>query len=747
MIHHNIRDRLKKRIRNRKRQTDRSAFARKLTGMTLCVTMAAIMLSAIVCVYALRRVHNAAESDSIRFGRETMSKSKEALESSFMENVKNTACDKANIASGKFYTYKLDVDYLSVYAEEILENPGQFTKRDVVWSENIPIGYKELFLTLCDKSTEYDSLKQTKAGYLANIGDIFRSLASCHPEIITLYIATEDGLMLSYDENVSETEQGAANIKYYDYKKTGWYQLGKTSKEPVFTECYEDGFGRGHIITCVAPFRNTNGGFAGCVALDVHTDGIFGNIVSKGIDESDTAFLVNSEGTIFAEKGKKHNEDKSENISKFEKYPEFSGIVNDIRNGEKNGAVFCTDPETSEKYLLAFADIEDMDLKLLIQCPLSSVLEPINSIENEINQNTVLMNDTIENTIESMLSLCFLLFFILSVISVYVAGKVSYNFSKPLKILADDMKKISLGNLEYRTLVDTDDEIGSLANSFNSMAESIGKYKEDLKEAVSRDERTAMELSLATDIQAHMLPVNFEEFTKGQKYDIYATMTPAKEVAGDFYDFFRIDDDNIVLVMADVSGKGVPAALFMMISMILIKTNAIADRSPSELFRIVNSQLCDNNKEDMFVTAWLARIDINTGKVTAVNAGHEYPALKEPMGKYKLMEDVHGMPLGAFEGSAYKEYEFCLKEDASLFTYTDGVPESTNIRSELFGTDRMLAALNDDPDAVPGQLLKAVKENIDRFVGESEQFDDITMLGFCYRGNGTDHEILQDIVG
>ena len=224
-------------------------------------------------------------------------------------------------------------------------------------------------------------------------------------------------------------------------------------------------------------------------------------------------------------------------------------------------------------------------------------------------------------------------------------------------------------------------------------------------------------------------------------------MTPAKEVAGDFYDFFRIDDDNIVLVMADVSGKGIPAALFMMMSKILIKTNALTDRTPSELFSVVNDQLCDNNKEDMFVTAWLARIDLKTGKVTAVNAGHEFPALKEPKSSFGLMKDVHGLPLGVFEGLKYEEYDFYLKEGASLFAYTDGVPESTDADDRQFGTDRMLEALNKDPDAVPVELLKTLKDNIDRFVGASEQFDDITMMGFCYRGNCTDKDELQDTVG
>ncbi|SEA54813.1 sigma-B regulation protein RsbU (phosphoserine phosphatase) [Oribacterium sp. KHPX15] len=746
MNHKNIRTRLREHINNRRRKKSNSSFARKLTGMTLCVAIAAIILSTVVCVYALRFVHNEAETESIKFGREAAQKSRVALRDSFRNNVKNTVCDRANIAGVKFYTYMEDAEYLAAYAEEILQEPGKFTRKDIVWGDGLPLGYDSMFLTLCDENIDYDEKNQAKAGILSNIEYICRSISGRHPEITALYIATEEGLLLTYDEKVSSTEQGIANTKYYDFKDTGWYQLGKESPDPVFTEHYKDGLGRGDVITCVAPFHYKNGEYAGCVALDVSTEEIFSDIVSKGMNESDLAILLDNQGAVLAETGKVYTEDEQDMTIGSVNYPGLYGLNEIIGKYAKSGALFSTDPETREEYLFAYSDIDYVNLRLVIQSPLSSVMGPINSIENEIDQNTGLMNQTIETTIESVLVTCFLLFFILSIISMYIAGKVSYNLSEPLKVLTDDMKKISLGNFGHRTLVNTNDEIGSLAVSFNNMAESLGKYQADLKEAISREERTATELSLATDIQAHMLPVDFEDFTKGQNFDLYATMTPAKEVAGDFYDFFRIDDDNIVLVMADVSGKGIPAALFMMISKILIKTNAFPGISPSEVFRTVNDQLCDNNKEDMFVTAWLAKIDTKTGKVTAVNAGHEYPALKGPAESFELMEDDHGLPLGAMEGSKYKEYEFCLKAGGSLFTYTDGVPESTNAEDEQFGTNRMLEALNIDPGADPGKILRAVKEKIDLFVGDSEQFDDITMLGFSYRGNSTEQDDSQDAV-
>ena len=212
-------------------------------------------------------------------------------------------------------------------------------------------------------------------------------------------------------------------------------------------------------------------------------------------------------------------------------------------------------------------------------------------------------------------------------------------------------------------------------------------------------------------------------------------MVPAKEVGGDFYDFFLIDETHLGLVMADVSGKGVPAALFMMISKILVQNYAMTGRSPAQVLQAVNNQICSNNREEMFVTVWFGILDTETGKITAANAGHEYPVMMQQGGQFELVKDKHGLVIGAMDGIRYKEYELTLTKGSKLFLYTDGVPEATNARDELFGTDRMLAALNVEPTASPKKVLHNVREAVDGFVLEAEQFDDLTMLCVEYKGD------------
>jgi len=246
--------------------------------------------------------------------------------------------------------------------------------------------------------------------------------------------------------------------------------------------------------------------------------------------------------------------------------------------------------------------------------------------------------------------------------------------------------------------------------------------------------RIGTELNLAKRIQADMLPNLFPAFPERDEFDLYASMDPAKEVGGDFYDFFMIDDDHLGMVIADVSGKGIPAAMFMMFSKNIIANNAMLGKLPAKALEDANNSICKNNSEEMFVTVWLGILEISTGHVVAANAGHEYPAIKSADGGFELFKDKHGLVVGGMEGLRYREYELQLEPGSKIFVYTDGVPEATNADEEMFGTDRMIGALNTDPGAAPKQILKNVRSAVDDFVKDAEQFDDLTMLCLEYRG-------------
>lgn len=243
--------------------------------------------------------------------------------------------------------------------------------------------------------------------------------------------------------------------------------------------------------------------------------------------------------------------------------------------------------------------------------------------------------------------------------------------------------------------------------------------------------RMETELKMAEQIQEGMLPNIYPPFPDRREFDVFATMNAAREVGGDFFDFFLIDDDHLGLVMADVSGKGVPAALFMMASKIILANNAVMGMSPARVLEATNSAICSNNPQEMFVTVWFGILEISSGILTAANAGHEYPVLKQG-DRFELYKDRHGLVLGGFDGMRYKEYVIHLQPGDKLFLYTDGVPEAADSNLELYGTERMLEALNEEPDASPRVILSNVQQSVDRFVGKAEQFDDLTMLCLSY---------------
>ena len=314
---------------------------------------------------------------------------------------------------------------------------------------------------------------------------------------------------------------------------------------------------------------------------------------------------------------------------------------------------------------------------------------------------------------------------------------------KPINDLANAAEAYSKDKKdEHRTArhfenlkINTGDEIENLWWTMRDMESDLADYIQNLTAVTAEKERIHTELNVASQIQEGMLPQIFPVFPERHEFDVYASMNTAKEVGGDFYDIFMLDDDHLVLVMADVSGKGIPAALFMMGSKIMLNNFAMmSDATPSKILERVNDGLCANNSAEMFVTVWLGILEISTGRLIASSAGHEYPAIKHGDGGYEIFRDKHGFVLGGLEGAKYKDYEMQLEPGDAIFQYTDGVTEATNANNELFGEERMVAALNKEPEAEPDKVLGNMLDAINEFVGEADQFDDITMMCIRYKG-------------
>lgn len=712
----------------------RSSVFRKLVNMTLLICLTALVISTAVCLTAIYSIRKTTVEDSINLGKDAARISETALIAELESKLTQAAQDKANLAESKFSEYISSIKYAACYAEALLAAPQNYAKRECMYPDTENGGTWTMQRVLADKSVQYEDVKNENS-LLGNMEDVFSPIIRNNSNISTIYIGTEDGLLINYDPISDVVATGGE--AYYEYRESKWYNLAKEKNDCVFTEAYQDVFGRGLTITCVSPVFYPDGEFFGCVAMDILVDDLNRSMVSDGIVEPSRAALIDRDGVIIASGSQTSDEASRTSIYEGDYGSKLKEAADVILSG--------TDGITSigsgqNAAYIAYANIDNTDWILCIASPVSAVIRPAAVIHESIDENTTQVANSVTNGAKIIVKNCLLLFVAIILATVLGCSKLAQYISKPLKKLEKDVVEISQGNFDRRTDVETNDEIGNLAHAFNYMTESLQQYMIDLKEVTAKEERIASELSLATEIQANMLPRIFPPFPDRKEFEIYATMTPAKEVGGDFYDFFFIDDEHLALVMADVSGKGVPAALFMVIAKTLIKNRALMGGSPAQILGDVNEQLCEGNQAELFVTVWLGILEISTGKGIAANAGHEHPVIKRKGGDYELVIYKHSPAVATMEGIRFREHEFELHSGDTLYVYTDGVPESTDNKKEMFGTDRMLEVLNKNKDAQICDLLREVKNAIDEFAGGAEQFDDITMLGLTYFGEEDGNE-------
>lgn len=315
------------------------------------------------------------------------------------------------------------------------------------------------------------------------------------------------------------------------------------------------------------------------------------------------------------------------------------------------------------------------------------------------------------------------------------------NFTRPINIISDETGSFVKNNAafsEEMKKIQTHDEIQNLSENIMQMEHDIREYVENLTAVTAEKERVGAELNVATHIQKAMLPCIFPAFPDRKDFDIYAMMDPAKEVGGDFYDFFMVDKTHLAIVMADVSGKGIPAALFMVIGKTLIKDHTQPGEDLGTVFTKVNNMLCESNSEELFITAFEGVLDLETGHFVFVNAGHELPFIAKKNGEFHTYQVRRALVLAGMEDIQYKAGEMYLEPGDRIFQYTDGIPEATDAENQMYGMERLEKVLNENLEKKPEDLIHTIRQDINDFVGDAPQFDDITMLCLEYKKKLTD---------
>ncbi len=658
---------------------------------------------------------------------------------SVMEEVVTKALERSNsaetkIAEEKFGAAADRITFLADQAAVLFSHSEDYSAHPYSDPDPEDDGTWTAKVIYADGVDAADPAVTSSVGLVANLSDLMISVCRTF-DAANAYIALPEGAHLSVSDNSSSWVVDG-KIRNYDPREREWYIKAAAAGELIFTEGEWDANTGAYCIECAAPVYGPDGDLEAVVGADMFLDEMQ-KVMQDYVTEGEYQLLVNENGYAVlapqAETFPMAEADRESDLRESENEL-LAQVVGEALQGKEIG-VLQGDLSDGAYYVTA-SRIETTGWVLISAFSKEIAGQPASLLQEQngqiLKETTQIYRDKTEKSRYTAVAL------VIAAALVMLGGALALGrrIVRPLNTITKRIAERSEGDLEFKMedAYCTGDEVEELARSFAAMSHKNVLYVDTVKRVTAEKERIGTELSLATQIQAAMLPHIVPAFPDRTDFDIFGSMDPAREVGGDFYDYYLVDDDHLCMVMADVSGKGVPAALFMMASKIILQSVAMLGNSPAQILAKTNEAICSNNEAQMFVTVWLGILELSTGKLTAANAGHEYPIFRHAGGRFELYKDRHSFILGGMDGVSYKEYEVQLEPGAKLFVYTDGVTEATDTDQKLFGKERLLETLNAEPDVTPQALLGNVRKAVDAFVGSAEQFDDLTMMCLEYKG-------------
>lgn len=555
----------------------------------------------------------------------------------------------------------------------------------------------------------------------------------------SFYVGSKDGYFLCSGilPGVDYSPIIEDEIYNYDPRQRPWYQNAAQANAPIFSEVYSDidfdENGRPYqVVGCSAPYYNANG-FAGVVGLDISNTDIHKAVTLTEIGENGFSFVLDNNGRIIISSRKDGKFSAQENGPDIRHSSEtaLAEAAKNMVNGEVGVKLVKI---REENYYVAYAPMPSAGWSFATLVREQELLSSAEKSRDYFAGQIESFQDHLGEEYKVMGTVAVIVMAILLGGLFYLSNKLSRRFVKPIEKLSENVREIASGNLDKKiTDINTGDEIEHLAVCFNAMTDELKVQMENLQKVTADKERIATELNVAKDIQRGMLPSIFPPYPERNEFDIYATMDAAREVGGDFYDFYLLDEDHLVVTIADVSGKGIPASLFMVISKTVLKNFAVFKDNPDDfasVMELANNQLCEGNEEMMFVTVFLGVLNLKTGRFVYVNAGHNPPIIyHRAENRCEYLNVKKNFVLGGMEEMTFTQQEIQLEKGDLIFMYTDGVNEAMNAQKEEYSSQRLLDFMNKTDCTVElTELLKAVKGDVADHVKDAEQSDDMTMM-------------------
>ena len=713
------------------------SLRKQILYLVLVCSLITMIVAGGITLYGMFKVRSNALQIGTAIGESAAEKSSQTLKKVSLENLQTLVQERAKLI---YYTFVndmfWDVTVMSNEMNKILRNPQEYLPRSV--SEASRENSGELVPQLQYKEGVNRSALAYEIGLTANLQDFQIELFTDNATLASNYVASLNGFNITVDIN-SELRVDENNIpRSNDYSSRPWYRNAMREGKITLTDIFNDARGRGLAIACSAPYFDSNGEIAGVVGEGRFLNDIVKIVSESKMGETGFAFVINEKSqVIFSPKpegslaidynansvdepGLIENESKSLAYTASRMIKGETGIEFVIIDGKN--------------YYLAYAPIEQTTWSYGMVLEEDEVTVTADSNKKVIEDSTVAFIDDMDSSIRFIIIVMALTFMAALFFAPFIGKRIADAMTKQLNILADGVREIASGNLDKRIEVSAENEVKHLATCFNAMTDELKNYMANLEKETAERERISTELNVATNIQLSALPHDFDFGRKD--FEIYATMHAAKEVGGDFYDFYLVDEKHLVVTMADVSGKGVPAALFMMKGKTILKNLTMMMNTPDDLASVMglaNQQLCQGNDEMMFITIFHAMLDLETGRLIYVNGGHNPPVLYHD-GKFEYMSVEQNCVVGIMDDMDFEQQEIQLAPGDILYMYTDGVTEAMDEENNQYGEDRLLTCLNSTDARELPELLEHVKKDLGEHVGKAPQSDDITMLALKWRG-------------
>ena len=713
----------------------------KLVHIVLVNSLAALVILGGIAFFGMTKALQESQEMGISLGETTYRNSSARMVEQRKAELMYIAETNAENINHRMKDTASDVLGIAREAEEIGRFPQRYLPQEVAEVDPENYGNLSFYLQYSPDFPKHDFLHEI--GMLANIRDLLTRTIERNKMAESAFVASQHNFVLSVDGERS-LSGGQIPDQYYDSLAHDWYQRAAGERKLIISDVREFVFSRQLGLFCAAPYYAADGTVAGVAAMEVSLESLRHVLQEIRLHDGSFCFVTDNRGHVMlsSQDGAYRQDSGMElaiNMERDLRQSDNDGLAQTIRFMTEGGKDTRQALIDGRECYIAYAPVDSTGWSFAAVSAAEDVIAP--ALENRESIKRITHEKTgelKEQLLLLMLSMAVVILFLIALV-IYRGKRLATGFAAPIQALEKGVQEIAGGNLSRKVEIHTGDEIEHLAECFNAMTEELARHIKNLTEATAEKERIATELSIAKTIQENMLPRGENPFPAQAGFDLQAEMHAAREVGGDFYDFYLLDENRLVITIADVSGKSVSAALFMVGAKTVLKNFMMTSGGAEDLAAVAyrtNEQLCRGNKANMFVTAFFGMLDLRTGHFVYVNAGHTPPIIyRKATNQWDALPVDCNFVLGGLEEIDYTQQELTLSPGDMLFLCTDGVTEAMNESREMYGDARLLTCLQQAEASRHScrELLANIRASLEEYVGDAEQSDDITMLAVGYR--------------